>query len=119
MQNQPHTSAVTNQMLAGLASPNFRESLGEWTDEKRASLSIAVPAMAAELLERRGAITRIKQITEAEQSLREARAIIRAPEPIHPRRLLLACKSILRHTCDQFERSAAQDVLAQLERKAA
>lgn len=116
MQTKANTPLITDQLLAELAAPDHQASMGEWDDKTRALLATAIPEMARELLTRRtAALTIAIHPKAAAQSLEAARRILRAPDPINSRRLVMACRSIMLHSKDAAEYNAAKDVLAQIE----
>ena len=115
MQTKDQTPLITDQLLAELTAPDHQASMGEWDDETRALLATAIPEMARELLTRRSALTIAIHPAAAAQSLEAARAILRAPDPINSRRLVMACRSIMLHSKDASEYNAAKDVLEQIE----
>jgi hypothetical protein len=51
----------------------------------------------------------------AQQSVERARAIIRATDPVAPRTLMAVCQTLLMHSRDAAELSAATDIIAQME----
>ena len=53
MQNKTNTPLITDQLLAELTAPDAQASMGEWDDETRALLAVAIPEIARELLTRR------------------------------------------------------------------
>ncbi len=115
MQNKANTPLITNQLLAELAAPDAQAGTGEWDDETRAMLAMAIPEMAAELLHRRQALCIAIHPNAAQQSLDRARDIIRAPEPISLRALMAACQTLLMHSRDAIELSAARDIIKEME----
>lgn len=122
MQRQADTPLLTDALLAELAAPNAQASLGEWDDKTRALLAVAVPELAANELKRRAADrgahrrhTKNVQSHVAAQSLRRARALVRAPDPIAPRDLIAACRTLLMLSRDAAERAAAQDIITEME----
>lgn len=130
MQTKAPTKLITDRLLAELAAPNAQDSLGEWDHKTRAMLAVAIPEMAAELLRMRhvGQIRQAQAETHArtmrnrkghahttQQSLQRARDIIRAPDPIPARTLVSACQTLLMHSQDAAERSAAQQIIKEME----
>lgn len=115
MQTGKHLTIVTDQLLADFAAAGPMEYLGEWDDETRAMLAMAIPEMAAELLQRRQALCIAIHPEAAQQSVERARAIIRAPDPISPRALMAACQTLLMHSRDAAELSAARDIIKEME----
>jgi hypothetical protein len=115
MQTNANTPLITDQLLTELASPDCQASMGEWDDETRAMMAVAVPEMAAELLQRRAALCIAIHPEAAQQSVERARAIIRAPDPIAPRALMAACQTLLMHSRNAAERSAARDIIKEME----
>lgn len=115
MQTKENTPLITDQALAEMAAPDVQACMGEWDDATRAFLAIAIPEMAAELLQRRQALCIAIHPKAAEQSIERARAIIRAPDPISQRDLMAACRSLLTHSRDAGERSAALAIIAEME----
>ena len=106
---------ITDQLLAKLAAPDAQDCMGEWDDETRALLAVAIPEMAAELLQRRAALCIAIRPKAAQQSVERARAIIRGPDSIAPRTLMAACQTLLMHSRDAAELSAARDIIKQME----
>lgn len=115
MQNKANTPLITDQLLAELAAPDAQASMGEWDDETRALLAVAIPEMAAELQLRRAALCIAIHPEAAQQSVERARGILRSPEPIHPRALIAACQALVHHSPDAEERAAAQQALSEME----
>lgn len=115
MQTKANTPLITDQLLAELAAPDAQASMGEWDAETRALLAVAVPEMASELLQRRQGLCIAIRPEAAQQSVDRARAIIRAPDPIALRDLMAACQTLLMHSRDATERSAARDIIAEME----
>ena len=115
MQATDTTPLITDQMLTELAAPDYQASLGEWDDQTRALLATAIPEMAAELLKRRNSLCIAIHPEAAKQSLLRARDILRSPDPIHPRSLAIACRSLVRHSPCPDERAAAQQALTEMD----
>ena len=115
MQNTATPPLITDQLLAELAAPDYQASTGEWDDETRALLAVAIPEMAAELQLRRAALCIAIHPNAATQSLERARAIICAPAPIAPRTLMAACQTLLMHSRDAAELSAARECIKEME----
>jgi len=115
MQTKDNTPLITDQLLAEMAAPDVQASMGEWDDEARAFLAIAIPEMAAELLQRRQALCIAVHPKAAQQSIERAREIIRAPDPISQRELMAACQTLLMHSRDADEQAAARNIIAEME----
>lgn len=115
MQNTANTPLITDQLLAELAAPDAQASMGEWDDETHALLAVAIPEMAAELQQRRAALCIAIHPEAAQQSLERARSVIREPDPISPHKLMAACQTLLMHSRDAAERSAAKQIIAEME----
>jgi hypothetical protein len=115
MQTKAPTPLLTDQLLAELAAPDSHASMGEWDVEARALLAVAVPEMAAELLLRRQALSIVIHPDAARKSVERARAIIRAPDPIEPRQLMIAAQTLLRHSRCASERAVAKQLVAEME----
>ena len=115
MQYKTNTPLITDQLLAELTAPDAQASMGEWGDETRALLAVAIPEMAAELQQRRAALCIAIHPEAAQQSVERARAIIRAPDPISSRALMAACQTLLMHSRDAAELSAARDIIKEME----
>lgn len=115
MQTNANTPLLTDQLLTELAAPDAQASMGEWDDETRAILAVAIPEMASELLQRRATLCIAIHPDAAQQSVERAREIIRAPDPIAPRALMAACQTLVVNSRDAAERAAAHDIITQLE----
>lgn len=115
MCSKANNPLITSQLLAELAAPDTQASMGEWDAETRAMLAVAIPEIAAELLQHRATLRRAIHPQAAQQSTERARAIIRAPDPIPPRTLMAACQTLLMHSRDAAELSAARDIIADME----
>jgi len=116
---------VSDDLLAELANPNYHQQCGDFDAETRALLAVALPEICSELLRWRQtaanrpfALARPLRSEAIEARLTDARRAIRAPEPIHPRALTAACETLLHHSTDAAERTAASDVLAQMQEAA-
>ncbi|TDE34151.1 hypothetical protein [Antarcticimicrobium sediminis] len=116
---------VSDNLLAQLADPDFDAQRGEFDAQTRALLAVALPEICSELLgwrqtasNRPFALALALRSEAIEARLDQARHDIRAPEPVHPNTLTAACETLLRHSTDAAERSAAADVLAQIRRAA-
>ncbi len=117
-QDQPF---VRDDLLAKLANPAYSQLCGDFDAETRAMLATALPEICIELLRWRDAaahrpfaLALALRSESVEARLTDARRAIRAPEPIHQRALTAACETLLRHSTDDAERTAASDVLAQM-----
>lgn len=116
---------VSDDLLAELANPNYHQQCGEFDAETRAMLATALPEICRELLRWRQvaanrpfALALALRSEAIENRLTDARRAIRAPDPIHPRALIAACETLLRHSTEAAERAAASDVLAQMQEAA-
>jgi hypothetical protein len=109
------TPLLSTPLLTELATPNNQAITGDWDDETRAILAAAVPEMAAELMKRHAALCVAIHPEAAQQSVERARAIIRATDPVAPRTLMAVCQTLLMHSRDAAELSAATDIIAQME----
>lgn len=117
---------ITNRILADLAAANTRATLGEWDTPSRTLLAVAIPEMATELLLRRArndasapSPPNQRHQINAAQSLSSARDIVRAAPPLRPGELAIACRTILQHSQNASERSAASSVLLRMREVAA
>lgn len=123
MQHEP--PIISDALLRDFANPTPDQQRGEYDDETRALLAIALPEICAELLRWRDtARTRPTELALALRSesiliqLDDARRIIRAEAPdLHD--LTIACAIILRHSQDAPERDAAARVLGEMQGVAA
>ncbi len=115
MPMQNRLNPITNTTLLELANPSVQESLVGWDDETCAFLAVAIPEMAKEILQFREALCIAIHPEAAQQSLERARAIIRAPDPITPRTLMAACQTLLMHSRDAAEQSAAKQIIKEME----
>jgi len=115
MHDKANTPLITDQLLAELAAPNAQASIGEWDVETRALLAVAIPEMAAELVQHRAPPCAAIHREAAQQSVERARAIIRAPDPIAPRTLMAACQTLLMHSRDAAELTAAKQIIKEME----
>jgi len=121
MQEHAEPPLISDDLLTKLAAPEYQANLGEFTDQTRALLAMALPDICEELLQHRRAnhanpnVLCLAMRPEAvTQSLEAARRLIRAPEPTHIRDLTIACQTLLMHSRDATERNCAADVLAQI-----
>ncbi|MEH6521196.1 hypothetical protein [Sulfitobacter sp.] len=105
---------ITSELLANLAKPNSQELLGEWDKATRALLAIAIPEMAAELIQRRSTLAPVIHPDAAFQAIERARAIIHAPDPIEPHTLKVACQTLVHHSRNASEREAAAQIIKEL-----
>lgn len=115
MQTNANTPLITNKLLAELATPNAQAVLGDWDDEARAILAVAIPEMAAELMQRRASLCIAIHPEAAQQSVERARAVIRTQNPIAARTLMAACQTLMMHSPDAAEQLAAKDIITEME----
>lgn len=124
MHNQAtrHPPLISDAMLRAMAAPDYAASTGEFDAETRASLAIALPEMARELLGYRAhgakvvtlAIPHAAPDAAAAQSLSRARAVVSSAHPVACTKLTAACRTIMALSTDPIERTAAAEVLADL-----
>lgn len=107
---------LSDDLLQSLANPVGTAVTGDWDIQTRAMLAVIIPQMAAELLVTRhrcGIVLR-PDPKAVEQSLEDARALIRSADPVHPRQLRMACETLLLHSKYADERTAADHVLREM-----
>ncbi len=121
----PTISIVSDALLAEWAALDGPAQCGEFDAQATALLTTALPEICSELLcWRRAAQGRqpaemLALSWEAIGArLYDARRTVRAPDPIAPEVLKQACDVLLRYSTDAAERSAASDLLAQMQEAA-
>ncbi|WP_320178101.1 hypothetical protein [Roseovarius pacificus] len=116
---------VSDDTLRLLARHDPQRALGELDAEDQAILCMTLGDICDELLRwRKAARTRPSALALALRSeaiatrLENARRTIRAPGPLDQATLRAACETLLRHSTDPAERTAATEVLAQMQEAA-
>lgn len=116
MAAQAKPALISDQLLEEMATPAYQSGIGEFDEATRAMLAVALPEMAHELLRhRRAALSFAIHPDAAAQSLETAKTTLRSSDPIPARKLAAACSTIIAHSQNTAELSAAKVILEQLQ----